>query len=154
MLEGEGISQAGQAFDELSSNPVSVQPRPRGAQRLLGPRPGSLISLVSRWRLWVCKGPRIPGEAILVRWGRKLRGPALSGVKVKPPWRVASRPWAPGYNWAVTGQISGCSWTASQIMGLRAEHAYALLVPAAMETRAEGCSFSLQNLVAIHLSAV
>ena len=87
VLEGAGISQAGQAFDELSSNPVSVQPRPRGAQRLLGPRPGSWIA---RWSLWVCKGTRIPGEAIPVQWGRKLRGLASSDVKVKPPQRGAS----------------------------------------------------------------
>lgn len=138
MLEGEGISQAGQAFGELSSNPVSIQPRPRVAQRLLGPRPGSRIA---RWSLWVCEGPRIPGEAIPVRWGRKSRGPASSGVKVKPPQRVASRPWAPGCNGAVTGQMSGCSWTVSQHHGAQSRARLCTLVPSCHGDASRGMLF-------------
>ena len=138
MLEGASISQAGQVFDELSSNPVSVQPRPRGAQRLLGPRPGSWIA---RWSLWVCKGPRIPGEAIPVQWGRKLRGLASSEVKVKPPQRGASRPWGPGCNWAVTGQMSGCSWTVSQHHGTQSRARLCTLVPSCHGDASRGMLF-------------
>ena len=99
------------------------------------------MALVSRWRLWACEGPRIPGEAVPGNRGWTLRGPASRGVKVKPPQRVASRPWAPGWNWAVTGQMSGCSWAVSQHHGAQSRACLYTLGPSCHGDGSRGMLF-------------
>lgn len=139
----------------LTSNPVTIK-----TQRLLGPA-SRARQTVTRARLQKLRNSRIPREAVPVQWGRKLRSPALSCVKVTPSRESCLEALGSRQDWALTHRPDvqgrrGCSWAllsgrpAPPVTGLRAARAHVLSVPAAMETQeSQGCSVFLQNPVAI-----